>query len=399
MNKTIYLTRNGALEPLGQSQVLPYLRGLSARYSITLITHEKPTDWEDKVAVERVKAECKEYGIHWIPLRFYSKPKILAPALSLFLMVWVILRRICKNKIGLIHARSYTPASAALIVRFLTGVPFIFDMRGFWPEELITAGRLRRRSLLHRLIVVLETQCLSRAAIVVVLTEAAARYLTETKQATINSERVRVIPTCTDLSRFEVPDRNHEAPIHGCIGTILSGWFQTEWLSTWFLTIAKRSRDSKFEILTRDDARAVRNAVDLGPAYDARLSVRAKKPDEMPEALQGHASSVMFYAGGSLSELGRSPTRMAEVLATGIPVIVNEGVGDVAQIVRKHNVGVVVEDNTEEAMNRAYEEFELLLTDPILKNRCRDTARLLFSLDAGTCEYVRIYDSVNSENE
>ena len=44
MNAT-YLTRNGLLEPLGQSQVMAYLRGLSNKHSI-IITYEKPKDWE-----------------------------------------------------------------------------------------------------------------------------------------------------------------------------------------------------------------------------------------------------------------------------------------------------------------------------------------------------------------
>jgi len=41
LTPTLYLTRNGLLEPLGQSQVMAYLRGLSRDYKITLITYEK----------------------------------------------------------------------------------------------------------------------------------------------------------------------------------------------------------------------------------------------------------------------------------------------------------------------------------------------------------------------
>ena len=47
MTPTLYLTRNGLLEPLGQSQVLAYLRGLSRDYQITLITYEKDDDRAD----------------------------------------------------------------------------------------------------------------------------------------------------------------------------------------------------------------------------------------------------------------------------------------------------------------------------------------------------------------
>ena len=45
--KTLYITRNGMCEPLGQSQVLAYLRGLSKSYAYTLISFEKPEDLAD----------------------------------------------------------------------------------------------------------------------------------------------------------------------------------------------------------------------------------------------------------------------------------------------------------------------------------------------------------------
>ena len=42
----LYLSRTGMLEPLGQSQVLSYLKGLSRSYRITLVSYESaPTIW------------------------------------------------------------------------------------------------------------------------------------------------------------------------------------------------------------------------------------------------------------------------------------------------------------------------------------------------------------------
>ena len=60
--------------------------------------------------------------------------------------VTAALRLARSKEVGLIHARSYLPAGVAWLVWRLTGTPFIFDMRALWPEELITAGRLRRGS-------------------------------------------------------------------------------------------------------------------------------------------------------------------------------------------------------------------------------------------------------------
>ena len=83
----------------------------------------------------------------------------------------------------------------------------------------------------------------------------------------------------------------------------------------------------------------------------------------------------MFYAGGETSELGRSPTRMGEVLGCGVPVVANEGVGDVADIIRRYNVGVIVKDGSEAAMATALDELEVLRSDPDLPSRCRQGSR------------------------
>ena len=143
MTRAIYLTRNGLLEPLGQSQVMSYLKGLSRDYEITLITYEKPENWFDKDAMTRANEECSMYGIVWLPQLFRFNPKIIAPTLSILRMIFLLLREVLRSKISIIHARSYIPATAALLVNIITRVPFIFDMRALWPEELIAAGRLK----------------------------------------------------------------------------------------------------------------------------------------------------------------------------------------------------------------------------------------------------------------
>ena len=72
---TLYLTRNGLLEPLGQSQVLGYLKGLSQDYQITLITFEKPEDMADTQAMAKANADCEAHGIDWRPKRFRRPPQ------------------------------------------------------------------------------------------------------------------------------------------------------------------------------------------------------------------------------------------------------------------------------------------------------------------------------------
>ncbi|RTL97069.1 glycosyltransferase [Ancylobacter aquaticus] len=391
MTPTLYVTRNGLLEPLGQSQVLAYLRGLSRDYAITLISYEKDEDWADAARVARARGECAELGINWLPQRFRYRPRLIAPALSMLRMAWLVRREVRRRGVRLVHARSYIPAAVALVVGRMTGVPFIFDMRALWPEELITAGRVRRGSLLHRALVAAERACLRRAAAVVSLTHAAAEYLNRLYPEEMAGRTVVVIPTCADLDRYVPPLRKPGTRIVGCLGTVLSGWFRIDWLASFLAVAARRDPGRLFEITTRDDPGQVRALVAADPAVGSRLRVAPSPADRVQEVLQGQFVSVMFYAGGEVSELGRSPTRMAEILGCGLPVVANDGVGDVAAIIREHRVGVLAEGPAPHQMEAAWEALEALLADPDLSARCRRTAERIFSLSAGTRAYGRIY--------
>jgi len=387
---TLYLTRNGLLEPLGQSQVLAYLRGLSRDYRITLITYEKDEDRGDAERMAAMRAECERLGIRWLPQRFRPRPMVIAPALSMLRMVWLVRREVRGQGACLIHARSYIPAAVAMIVSRLTGVPFIFDMRALWPEELITAGRLRRGSVLHRAIVVAERACLRRAGAVVSLTHAAVDHLNCDSPTEMAGQRVAVIPTCADLDRFVPGAQKPSSRVIGCLGTVLSGWFRLDWLASFLDVVAKRDPSAVFELTTRDDPARVRAALDPDGRLGERLRIAPSAPEDVQRVLQGQMASVMFFTDG-LSKLGSSPTRMAEILGCGLPVVANDGVGDVARIIRDHRVGVLAQGPDPQAMAAAWSELLALLKDPDLASRCRKAAEDVFSLEAGTASYARLY--------
>jgi glycosyltransferase involved in cell wall biosynthesis len=101
----------------------------------------------------------------------------------------------------------------------------------------------------------------------------------------------------------------------------------------------------------------------------------------------------MFFAQG-LSKLGSSPTRMGEILGCGLPVIANSGVGDVARIIERYRVGVLVSEGTQAAMRVALDELAVLQQDPELAQRCRTAAEEVFSLQSGTEAYQALYQKI-----
>ena len=391
----LYLTRNGLLEPLGQSQIWPYLKGLSDHRPITLITFEKPEDWSDAVAVSRMRQACFACGIRWQPLRFRQGPLGLAPALAVVQLVVLALWQWRGGPTPvLLHARSYVPVAVALLLKLLTGVTVIFDMRALWPEELIAAERLRRGSFLHRLLAQLERTALASSDAVVSLTQAGLDHLQQIYPRELAPQRLVVIPTCVDLDRFS-PHSGAEPLAYGTLGTLLSGWFLLDWLTSWFAAVHAYEAQAPLRIHTREPETQLRHALNLPLPLQQQLQVSALAPQAVPAAIIGFQAVAMFFTPG-VAKCGSSPTRLAEVLACGVPVVVNDGVGDVGAVIREHRVGVLVPSGSLQAMAASLRELQQLRRDPELAQRCRRTAQALFSLERGTAAYERLYRSLGA---
>ena len=401
MIPTIYISRTGMLEPLGQSQVLAYLKGLSSKYAITLISCERDADISDSENLAHIEAICEEHGIRWIRLRYRRRPRVLASVINLTQLVYYTGREKWRSKARLIHARSYVPAAAAWAVSRVSGTPYVFDMRSLWPEELITSHRMRRGSLLHKVLFWAERRLISDAKIVVSLTHAGADYLEKVHPGKLPVENLRIIPTCTDLDRFTpTPEALGEELLIGCHGSLTNGWFRVDLLATMFDRLAMRLPEARFEIITREDPAivlaALKSALRSEPEWLVRLTISAAKASDIHERLQRQNLSMFFYSSGAASELGRSPTRMGESLGCGVPVLANEGIGDVAQTIRKGNVGIVIDGEDDFTLDQAVEAAVALLNDPEIGKRCRHIAERIYSLKVGVRGYHDIYSYLAS---
>jgi len=85
----LYLSYDGVLEPLGQSQVVAYLEQLAGDYAIHLVAFEKQTDLDDTSACLHVSARLSRAGIHWHPRTCHKRPSALATAWDIFRLLAV----------------------------------------------------------------------------------------------------------------------------------------------------------------------------------------------------------------------------------------------------------------------------------------------------------------------
>ena len=96
-------------------------------------------------------------------------------------------------------------------------------------------------------------------------------------------------------------------------------------------------------------------------------------------------------AGPSLK--AAMPTKIAEFLACGRPVVVNRGLGDFDEYLSEFNAGVILDGTSQDLKEKARILMDLL-SDPDTPYRCRVLAEKYFDIKAGAQKYMDIYDKM-----
>jgi glycosyltransferase involved in cell wall biosynthesis len=391
----LYITYDGILEPLGQSQVVAYLDRLSAppETRVFLLSYEKPGDAGDERA--RMRADLRRRGITWIPLRYHKRPTLPATLYDIAVGLVVATAIALRHRVRIVHARSYVAALIAVWLKRLVGARFLFDMRGFWADERVEAGLWPRHGRLYAMAKAFERVYLRNADAVVTLTEAAEREIRGFSYLQDRCPAIAVIPTCVDLERFDRPRaprsvaaaREFTLVYSGSLGT----WYRIDDMVALFVALKARHPRARFVVLSRSDPAAVEALRRRHGLADGDLTVRAVPHRQMPEWVGAGDAGIMF-ARSVWADKARCPTKLGEFLACGVPVVVSPGIGDTEAVIRREGVGVVVETFTPRGYEAAVDAMDALRADPELGDRCRRTAERHFA--GGVRSYRALYGAL-----
>lgn len=396
--RILYMSYDGMLEPLGASQVVGYLMSIAQRYPVTLLSYEKRQDLRDPARLGEMSQQLESAGIRWIRLRYHKRPTLIATGWDVLQGILVGLWACRRHRIFLVHARGYVPSVIAVILKRLRGVKFLFDMRGFWVDEKVDAGHWVRGSFLYRVAKRWERRFFEQADAMVSLTTAGVAAFPTLGYRIAPTTPVEVIPTCADLTRF-VPGKKDPTLLAklglegclvlGCVGT-LSNWYLRRPMLEYLAFLATHLDRVKVLFVTREDHQRLReDALAAGLRPEQIMLTRAAFSD-MPRYLRFLDLGV-FFITPAFSKRGSAATKLAELLATGVPVVINEGVGDSAPLIRQHRVGVVLSDASPANFATSLADVKALLGDPMIHTRCREVAQRYFDLDAGVMNYLHLY--------
>jgi glycosyltransferase involved in cell wall biosynthesis len=294
-----------------------------------------------------------------------------------------------KHSFSLIHCRSYIPSLVGLSFKRLYGIPFLFDMRGFWADERVEGGIWNLKNPIYKLVYKYfknkERQFLLESSHIISLTYNGKKNIVKLPCFYHLENNISVIPCCTELSLFKPVKRDSDSFIIGYLGS-LGTWYLVREMLVFFQKINEKIPNSKFQFLTKDNPDIIFNYCDNLGIDRKNILVEESDREDIPYKTRNWNFSLCFIMP-TFSKIFSSPTKQGELMGMGIPVICNSGVGDVDTIVKKYSSGTIVEIdkkfNVESLLNNAFNEEEIV-----------KGASDYFSLDKGVNSYQTIYEKI-----
>lgn len=391
--RVLYLSHDGLMEPLSQSQVWQYLRNLAKAHEITLVTYEKKKDWLDLPRRNALIDEVGKAGLRWVPLRYHKNPRAWGAALDLITCLLVSIYLTLRYRINIIHARNAPFALIAMLLKITFATRFIFDMRGFWADERVDGGLWKKDSLIYRLNKWIEKHYFLKADTVVVLTHAAVNEIGKFEYLKDRDMHIEVIPTCTNLELFcrkglnaSRKDSGFTLGYLGNVGT----WYLFDPALAFFNILRESRPGTKMLFINDGQHEYIHSRLKAFNIADSCVEFKTIPFNNSPDEIC-RMDAVVFFIKPVFSKKSSMPTKLGELFGCGVPCVTNSGIGDIDQILEKEGVGILLRGFSQGEMKEAAKKLLELTKDPEVSNRCVKTAEKYFSLERGVQAYDKIY--------
>lgn len=404
--KILFISYDGMTDPLGQSQVIPYLQGLAkAGFSIFLLSCEKKQVFrQNRPSVEKL---LKGFNINWYPINYTKYPPVLSTVLDIIKLKKAAKKIHREHKLDMVHTRPGVPALVGLWMKKKMGVKFLNDIREFYADSRVEGNMWNPCNPLYKTVYHFfkrkEEEAVAQSDGIVCLTYAAEKIIQEWKEYNKDIP-LKVIPCSADLDLFD-PGRFSDAEKKGLkaelniseddfiisyLGSI-GGWYLTDEMMRFCKILCDKKPAAKFLFISPHRHSAIRMAAARhGLGTDKIIIQKAGRP-EVPMLLSLSDYSV-FFIKPCYSKQSSSPTKHGEIMAMGIPLITNSGVGDVENIVGRYNAGIIIQEFNDKQFTTAAEKIAsglLFNSDGI-----RQGAKEFYSLEKAIEKYIAIYRSI-----
>ena len=200
----LFITYDGLLDPLGRSQIIPYLKSIAkSERKIKIISFEKNRNVEFK-KINLMRQDLIKSNIIWKYKNFSENYGKIGKIYDLIKMFFYSLFAILTTKIQIVHCRSHVPAIVGFFLKKFFKIKLVFDFRGLWIEERFDYNIWNKKIFLHKLYYrffkKLESKILNNSDYIVCLTNSVKPYLNKILYKKVPIE---IIPCCADYNFFK----------------------------------------------------------------------------------------------------------------------------------------------------------------------------------------------------
>jgi len=402
----LFISYDGMTDPLGQSQVIPYLQGLSkAGYKIFLLSCEKKAVFQqNKNSIQQMLDAA---AITWVPLNYTKKPPVVSTLLDIIKMRKAAKKIHAQHGIDMVHTRAGVPALVGLWMKKKMGVKFLHDIREFYADSRVEGGMWNTNIPMYRTIynffIKQEAEQVKHCDGIVCLTYAAENIIKEWPHYKKETP-LEVIPCSADMELFDPAKINEKERaelkkelnikeddfIISYLGSI-GGWYLAAEMLQFCKLLSDKIPAAKFLFISPHRHEEIKAVAANFQIPEDKIMVKKASRTQVPILLSLSRYSI-FFIKPCYSKQSSSPTKHGEIMAMGIPVITNSGVGDVAVIVQSNNSGIVIDEFTPEAFEQA--AAQVINNEPYDAAAIRKGAAEFYALDKAVEKYKRIYGRI-----
>jgi hypothetical protein len=138
-----------------------------------------------------------------------------------------------------------------------------------------------------------------------------------------------------------------------------------------------------FLVLSQSDPSLILEEFERFEIADEARTITRAAPEEVGAYLAAADAAIAFIRPCP-SKISASPTKIAEYLAAGLPIVTGTGIGDVDQRLGEYNSGVLLDSFSSESLDRGVQQLCARMAEPGHRERSRRAAVCL-SLTGSEC--------------
>jgi glycosyltransferase involved in cell wall biosynthesis len=310
-----------------------------------------------------------------------------------------------EHSFKIIHCRSYISALVGLGMKKRFGTKFLFDMRGFWANERVDGNIWNLGNPVFKTVYNFfkkkELQFFSQADYTISLTHNGKKEIESWPAFKANPPRIEVIPCCVDLNLFDPTtisetkqnelrlQLNIQASdfILGYVGSI-GTWYMLPEMLDYFKVLKTENSKAKFLFVTGENPSTILTKASEKGIDAESIIITSCRHAEVPLNISLFSASI-FFIRPSYSKKASSPTKQGEIMAMGIPLVCNAGVGDTDLVVKQYNAGIVIDE-----MNDENYKTSLINDSCYYRTLTMKGSHEFYGLEVGVERYLSVYEKL-----